>query len=108
MHARMFAQYTARSVDNFTARLLRRNSLLPEIRVDETRVVAVRHKADFLTVRFFSNWQTQVARQIAYLRLREFAQRKLRARQLLLLQAEEKIRLILARIHASAHLISAT
>src|SRR5205807_10662685 len=107
MHARMFTQNAALRIHYFTARLLRGDALLAEIGVDETRVVAIRHKADFLTVRFFSHWQTQVARQIANLRLGEFAERKLGARQLLLLQPEEKIRLILGSIHASTQLIPA-
>src|SRR6202042_1895762 len=51
--------------------------------------------------------QSQFTSQLAHLRLGVSAQRKIGARQLLLLQAEQKIGLVLGVVRAPAHLIAA-
>src|SRR5690242_7838584 len=105
MDARVFAQHPAFAVLDLSARTLRRDSLLAEIGVDEARIVAIGDEADLLAIRLLGHRKTQLARQLAHLRLGHFAQRKLRSRQLLLLQAEKKIGLIFAGVRTLTHLV---
>ena len=94
-------------IANLALRLLRRDAALAEIGIDERRVVAVGDEADLLAIGLGGHRQSQLARQLAHLRLGVAAERKIRSRQLLLLQAEEKIGLILRTVRATAHLIAA-
>src|SRR5579872_248283 len=95
------------AIEDFAAGLGGRNSLLPEIGVDEAGVIAIGDKADFLAIGLLGHWQTQLARKRPHFWLSELAQRELRSRQLLLLEAEQEIGLVLGRVDTLAHLIAA-
>ncbi len=107
MHARVLAQHAAVGVANFAVRFLRSDPALAEVSVDESRIVAVGNEANLLAVGLRGHRQSQLASQIAHLRLGVSAQGKIGAGQLLLLQAEEEIGLVLGVVHAPAHLIAA-
>ena len=62
-----------------------------------SRVIARGHEADFLTVGLVGDRQSKPTRLGAHLTLRERADRKTRARELILGQRKEEVRLILAR-----------
>ncbi len=106
MHARVLAQHPARGIANLALRFFRGNAALAKVGIDERRVIAIWDETDLLAVGLGGHRQTQLARQLAHLRLGVSAQRKIRARQLMLLQAEEKIGLILGVVRAPAHLIA--
>src|SRR5271165_2664212 len=73
-------------------------ALLGEIGVDEALVVAAGDEANFLRVGLLRERESVPASEFANFRLGHVAQRKHRAAQLLLSQAEQKISLILTRI----------
>lgn len=72
--------------------------LFPHVRFQERLVIVPRHEADFLAVHLVRDLQADLPRDVADFRLRHFAERAERAQQLLLPQAEQKIRLVLARV----------
>ncbi len=106
MHAGVLADHASLRRHQFPASVFRRNPLLPKIRIDERRVVAVRNETDLLAVRLRRGRNPQLAGQFAYCGLLKTAQRKQRAGKLLLLQAEKKIGLVLGAIRAAPHLPS--
>ena len=73
-------------------------ALLGEVGVDEALVVAAGDEADFLRVGLLGERESVLAGEFADLGLGHVAERKDRAAQLLLGQAEEKISLVLARV----------
>ena len=72
--------------------------VLAEVRAQEGLVVVPGHEADFLAVHLVGDLQAERARDLADFRLRHPAERSERALQLRLPQAEQEIRLVLARI----------
>ena len=74
---------------------------------DERGVVAVGHETDFLAVGLLGDRQAESPRDIAHLVLRQIADREARARQLLLGQREQEIRLILCGVEAAAKHVAA-
>ncbi len=88
MNAGMPADHFAIGGDDFPARIGFRRALLLEIAVDEGRVVAVGDEANLLAVWLRRGRYAEFTRQFAHLRFLHAAQRKARARELLLLQAE--------------------
>ena len=75
--------------------------------LDERRVVAVGNEADFLAVGLLGDRQPEAARDVANRVLRQIADGEARARQLLLREREQEIRLILRRIEAAAKHVAA-
>src|SRR5437588_7030887 len=69
-----------------------------EISIDETGVIAVRNKTDFLRLFLFRHRKIVVARGLSRITLRKFSQREQRPRKLILRQLPKKVRLILVRI----------
>ena len=75
-----------------------RLALLGQIGIEKLLVVAAGDKADLLRIWLGGESEAVMARQVANLRLGHFTERKIRMRQLLLGQAEQKVRLILRGI----------
>ena len=69
-----------------------------EIAIDEAGIVAVGNKTDLLRLCFLGNCQAVIARHVAHFRLRHLAQRKHRARKLILCQLPKKVGLVLLLI----------
>src|SRR5215218_5845562 len=69
-----------------------------EVAVDEARVVAVGHETDLLRLALLGDVEAVAPGRLAHLLLRHLAQGEERARQLLLRQLPEEVRLILARV----------
>src|SRR5262249_11347834 len=68
---------------------------------DELRGLAGRYEADLLAIVLLGNCESQAPRLFTDRRLVERADRKPRARELVLRQREQKVRLVLPRVHAS-------
>ncbi len=98
VNAPVLADYFAVRGDEVTGGVGQGFALLGEVGVDEALVVAAGNEANLLRVGLFRQRQALLARQFANLGLLHFAQREESAAQLLLGQAEKKIRLILAVI----------
>src|ERR1700686_3087253 len=81
--------------DEIAGRLGQCLALLGEVGIDEALVVAARDEADFLRVRLLRESEAVMSREFADLGLGHVAERKDRAAQLLLRQAEEEISLVL-------------
>src|SRR3954471_1669612 len=74
---------------------------------DERAVVVVRDETDFLAVRLVGDRQPVLPRVLADLLLRQGADREDRARELLLREREEEIRLVLRRVEAAPQKVPA-
>src|SRR5260370_15848749 len=91
MHSGVFGEPLSRAVDDRAgADLLRRACTL-----DESRIIAVGHKAYFLALGLVCIGEAQLTRAGANFGLGDRAERKKRARELGLPEREEKVRLIL-------------
>ncbi len=107
MHALVLAQRAAVARDDRAARVWRLHAGLLHVRAQERRVIAVGNETDFLAVALFSHRQVEGPRQLAHRGLGHLAQRKQRARELRLGEAEQKIGLILGGIHRAQQLVPA-
>ena len=96
--AAMLANDRAISRDQFAGGIGQRFTLLGKISVEEFLVVATGNEADLLGVGLLSQSQPVLAGQFAHLRLHHSAQRKERAAELVLGQAEQKISLVLGPV----------
>ena len=76
MRARMLAQDSAARVHDFALTLGGIYALLPEIRIDERCVIAVRDKANLLAIVLGGDRQPQFARKLADFRFNQPSQRK--------------------------------
>src|SRR2546429_1019482 len=102
MNACMRAQNLAACGHDFTlARLAACLLFGRQVTIDEARVVTVRNEADLLRLFLFRHRQLIIARRLTRIVLRQFSQRKQRARKLILSQLPKKVRLILLRIAAA-------
>ena len=66
--------------------------------LDEGRIVTVRDEADFLALGLVRHWQITLAGQPTHVLFLQFAHREKRQPQLLLGEAEEKVRLVFVAI----------
>src|SRR6266511_1503517 len=98
----MFPQNSPFDVNNLSARERSRIFVSPAnavvVPLDKAGVIIVRHEADLLALGFFGNRKAVPPSQSAHLLLAQIAQGKQGARQLFLLQTEQKIGLVLLRI----------
>ena len=85
----------------------RRPARRRRVLVDEARVVVVRDEADLLAVRLVGDRQPRAARVLADGVLRAIADREDGARELLLRQREQEVRLILRRVDAALQQVAA-
>src|SRR5579872_5728868 len=106
MYAGVLAQSAAAGGDDLAARGSLRRALLAQISLEKRRVVAIGDEANLLAIHLIGDWQSQAAGDLAHFGLIQLADRKQRAGQLRLRQAEEEVGLILACVHAFAQLIA--
>ena len=92
-NAVMVAQHLAVQIHDFAAMLLREAGLL-----EEAAVIVVRHETDFHALFLVRRLELAMPRHFPRVALGLFAERKNRARELVLPQREQKITLVLARI----------
>src|SRR4051794_17819305 len=102
----MLTQNSPVCIYDFTATLSGVFALLPKIRIDKRRVIAVRHKANLLAIVFRGYGKPQLSCELAHFRFHKPSQRKSSARKLLLRQAEQEIRLILGSVYSGPHLVT--
>src|SRR4051794_38928940 len=76
--------------------------------LDEARVVAVGHEANFLALRLLRDRQCQAACDCPHLVLGEVADREERPRELLLRQAEEEVRLVFRSVARAQQAVTVT
>src|SRR5688500_9949413 len=76
------------------------------VALDKRRVIAVGDEADLVAVGLVGDRQSALARDRAHVRLRQLADWKLRARELLLREREEKVGLILVAVDAAQQLVA--
>src|ERR1019366_1584180 len=107
VNAGMLTHHSAIGGDNLTLRFRPCDSLLLRITIDKPCVIAVGNETDFLAIGLGGGGNAQLASQSPHLRLLHTAQRKPRARQLILLETAEEIGLVLGAIHAAAQLPAA-
>src|ERR1019366_1608601 len=103
MNPGVFAHHATAGIHNLASRGARRDALLAEVGIDERGVVTVRDEADLLAVGLFGHRQSELTGELADLGLPERAHREERPGELVLRQAEQEIRLVLALIDAPAH-----
>src|SRR5450755_4032239 len=102
MHAAMLAQRTPVRTHQFTSRLRRRYALLPQVRVNESGIIAVGNKANLEALALVGYCQVHVARQPSHIRLAHLTQRKQAASKLRLSQSKQEVSLVLGLIHGGA------
>src|SRR5712692_1526031 len=107
MHTTVLAQNLAAGGHDLTGGFRRRCALLLEVGLDKAGIISVRDEANLLALALVGHRKAHLGGEPSNLRLAHGPQGKQAVCELLLGQAEEKIRLVLSVIESPAEQISA-